>query len=43
MFCRDILMTNQLDFTKTVTHFALMTSESMAHSTFVLMGYWLAE
>ena len=41
MFCLDIFLTNQLDFTKTIIPLALMGSESIAHSAFDPMGYWL--
>ena len=34
-------LTNWLDFTKTIIPLALMASESIAHSAFGLMGYWL--
>ena len=37
LFCLDIL-TNYLDFTKTIISLALMASESIAESR---MGYWL--
>jgi len=39
MFCVDIFLTNQLDFTKTIIPLALMAFESIAHSAFGLMGY----
>ena len=41
MFPLDIFLINSLGFTKTIIPLALMTSESIAHSTFGLMGYWL--
>ena len=31
----------KLDFTKTIIPLALMASESITHSAFALMGYWL--
>ena len=35
------ILTNWLDFTKTIILLALMASESVAHAAFGLMGYWL--
>ena len=37
----DIFLTNLLDFAKTIISLALIASESIAHSAFSLMGYWL--
>ena len=37
----SIFLTNWLDFTKTIIPVALMASESIAHSAFSLMSYWL--
>ena len=34
-----IFLTNWLDFTKTIIPLALMSSESIAHSAFCLIGY----
>ena len=41
MFCLDIFFDQLVGLTKTIIPLALMGSESMAHSTFGLMGYWL--
>jgi len=41
MFCLDNFLTNYLDFTKTIIPLAPMASESIAHSAFGLMDYWL--
>ena len=38
---KDVLSRYFLDFTKTIIPLALMGSESIAHSAFGLMGYWL--
>ena len=42
MFSLDIFLNNWLDFTKTIIiPLALIASESIVHSAFGLMGYWL--
>jgi len=39
MFCLDMFLTKELDFTKTIIPLALMASGSKAHLAFGLMGY----
>ena len=41
MFSLDIFFDQLVDFTKTIIPLALIASESIAHSAFGLMGYWL--
>lgn len=41
MFCGDIFLTNWLEFTKSIFPRARMAPESIAHSAFDPMGYWL--